>query len=138
MAHYAFLNDKNIVVKVLTGIDETETIEGLEPEVWYGQFHNMVCKRTSYNTFMGKHYSQETGKWSKARQFRGNYAGVGYEYRKDLDAFIPPKPFDSWSLNTDTFNWDPPVPRPDDGNEYHWDESIKSWVLNDQNDSGSV
>jgi len=75
MAHYAFLNKKNKVVEVIVGIDETELIEGLDPETWYGNFRGMKCVRTSYN---GK--------------IRYNYAGVGYEYDPDAEAFIPPRP----------------------------------------------
>ena len=74
MAHYAFLDDNNIVTEVITGIDETETIEGLDTEIWYGNFRKQTCKRTSYN---GK--------------IRVRYAGVGYSYDANLDAFIPPK-----------------------------------------------
>ena len=75
MAHYAFLDDDNIVTEVITGIDETETIEGLSTETWYGNFRGQVCKRTSYNNNMRK-----------------NYAGIGYTYDAERDAFIAPKP----------------------------------------------
>jgi len=75
MAHYAFLDDNNIVTEVITGIDETELIEGLDTETWYGNFRGQVCKRTSYN---GK--------------IRYNYAGVGYTYDPVDDAFIAPMP----------------------------------------------
>jgi hypothetical protein len=78
MAHYAFLDDNNIVTEVIVGIDETETIEGLDPQTWYGNFRGQVCKRTSYN---GK--------------IRGVYAGVGFTYDTDLDIFIPPFQQDS-------------------------------------------
>ena len=74
MAHYAFLDERNIVTEVITGIDETELIEGLDPETWYGNFRGQVCKRTSYNN-----------------NIRFNYAGVGYTYDADRDAFIAPK-----------------------------------------------
>jgi len=74
MAHYAFLNENNIVTEVIVGIDETETIEGLDPETWYGNFRGQVCKRTSYN---GK--------------IRGVYAGVGFTYNPELDIFIAPE-----------------------------------------------
>jgi hypothetical protein len=90
MAHYAFLND-NIVTEVITGIDETETIEGLDTETWYGNFRNQVCKRTSYNG-----------------NIRYNYAGVGYKYDADADAFIAPKPdcgHPELTLNTATYRW---------------------------------
>jgi hypothetical protein len=75
MAHYAFLDDNSIVTEVIVGKDETELIEGLDPETWYGNFRGQVCKRTSYN---GK--------------IRYNYAGIGYAYDEDADAFIAPKP----------------------------------------------
>ena len=78
MAHYAFLDNNNIVTEVIVGIDETETIEGLDTETWYGNFRGQVCKRTSYN---GK--------------IRGVYAGVGFTYDTDLDIFIPPVQQDS-------------------------------------------
>ena len=88
MAHYAFLNEENIVTEVIVGIDETELIEGLDPETWYGEFRNQVCKRTSYNA-----------------NIRKNYAGVGYEYDVVLDAFIPPKCHDEATLNNQTAQW---------------------------------
>jgi len=73
MAHYAFLDENNIVTEVITGIDETELIEGLLPETWYGNFRNQVCKRTSYNG-----------------NIRGLYAGIGYTYDSVLDEFVSP------------------------------------------------
>jgi len=112
MAHYAFLNENNIVTEVITGIDETELIEGLEPEVWYGNFRGQVCKRTSYNG-----------------NIRKNFAGIGYTYDSERDAFISPKPFDSWTLNEDTCNWEPPYPCPNDDNFYTWSEESQSWYL---------
>ena len=76
MAHYAFLDENNVVVEVITGIDETELIEGLDPETWYGNFRGQTCKQTSYNN-----------------NFRGTYAGIGYTYDAELDEFIaPPAP----------------------------------------------
>ena len=96
MAHYAFLDDNSIVTEVITGIDETELIEGLDPETWYGNYRNQVCKRTSYNG-----------------NFRKNYAGISYSYDAQLDAFIPPKCHDNATLNTDTCLWDCPDPSHD-------------------------
>jgi hypothetical protein len=119
MAHYALLDQDNTVVQVITGLDEGE--QGIDWEEWYGQFHGMKCKRTSYNTKYGVHASGGT-------PFRGNYAGVGFVYDEDLDAFIPPKPYESWSFNVDSFDWSAPVPRPDEENLYLWDESTLSWV----------
>jgi hypothetical protein len=75
MAHYAFLDKNNIVTQVITGIDETELIEGLDPETWYGNFRGQKCVRTSYHG-----------------NIRYNYAGIGYKYDEDADAFISPRP----------------------------------------------
>jgi hypothetical protein len=94
MAHYAYLNDDNIVVNVITGIDETELIEGLDPETWYGNFTNQKCVRTSYN--------------AATNGFRFNYAGIGYTYDPIDDAFVPPMPgcgHESLTLN-DLKRWE--------------------------------
>jgi hypothetical protein len=108
MAHYAFLNNNNIVTEVIVGIDETELIEGLDPETWYGNFRGQTCKRTSYN---GK--------------IRKQYAGVGYTYDAVADVFITPKPYKSWSLD-ENFDWQAPIDKPE-GN-WSWDEEIGNWV----------
>lgn len=110
MAHYAFLDENNVVTEVIVGIDETDLIEGLNPETWYGNFRNQVCKRTSYN---GK--------------IRKQYAGIGYFYDEINDVFIAPKPYDSWILN-DNFDWQSPVPYPQDGKGYEWNEELKNWI----------
>jgi hypothetical protein len=109
MAHYAFLDENNIVTEVITGIDESELIEDLDTETWYGNFRGQVCKRTSYNG-----------------NIRKNYAGIGYSYDFELDAFIGPKPFESWILNEETAKWEAPVPKPE-GN-FDWNEDLVSWV----------
>jgi hypothetical protein len=109
MAHYAFLDENNIVTEVIVGIDESELIEGFDPETWYGNFRGQVCKRTSYNANIRKHY-----------------AGIGYSYNTVLDAFVLPKPFQSWVLNEETANWEAPVPMPE-GN-YRWDEETLNWL----------
>ena len=111
MAHYAFLDENNIVTEVITGLDETELIDGLDPETWYGNFRGQVCKRTSYN-----------------RNIRKNYACIGMKYDSVRDAFIFAKPFESWVLNEDTCLWEAPVARPTDGKSYRWDELTLSWV----------
>ena len=111
MAHYAFLNADNVVTEVITGIDETELIEGLLPETWYGNFRGQVCKRTSYNN-----------------NIRKNYAGRGYSYDAGRDAFIAPQPFASWLLDETTCRWGAPVPMPAEGGPWHWDEATLSWV----------
>jgi hypothetical protein len=124
MAHYAFLDENNIVTEVITGVNETELLEGLDPETWYGNFKNQTCKRTSYNTQGGVHRNDET-------PFRVNYAGIGYSYDEDLDAFIAPQPFDSWTLNEETCQWEAPTEYPTDGGIYNWNESTLSWDLVD-------
>ena len=88
MAHYAFLDDNSIVTEVIVGKDETELIEGLDTETWYGNFRGQVCKRTSYNGTIRK-----------------NYAGIGYSYWADLDAFVPPQCHESAVLNEVTCLW---------------------------------
>ena len=92
MAHYAFLDSNNIVTEVITGIDETELIEGLHPEIWYGNFRGQVCKRTSYNN-----------------NYRFNYAGKGFTFDAEADAFIAPSPECGHSeliLNTTNYRWE--------------------------------
>jgi len=89
VAHYAFLDENSIVTEVIAGIDETELIEGLDPETWYGNFRDQVCKRTSYNG-----------------NIRKNFAGIGYTYDEIRDAFIAPKPEEGdWELDEDTCRW---------------------------------
>ena len=111
MGHYAFLDENNIVTEVIVGIDETELIEGKDPETWYGEFRGQRCVRTSYNN-----------------NIRYNYAGIGFTYDEERDAFIPPKPFDSWVLDEATCRWTAPVDYPTDGGDYRWDEETTSWV----------
>ena len=112
MAHYAFLDDNNIVAEVITGIDETELIEGLDTETWYGNFRGQVCKRTSYNG-----------------NIRKNYAGLEFTYDYERDAFIPPKPYPSWQLIEETCQWEPPIPYPNDGLTYRWNEAEVAYEL---------
>jgi hypothetical protein len=112
MAHYAFLDENNIVTEVIPGIDENELIEDKDPETWYGEFRGQRCVRTSYNG-----------------NIRKNYAGIGYKYDEDLDAFIPPQPFLSWTLNEETCSWEPPIPYPTDQRFYLWNEQDTSWNL---------
>lgn len=112
MAHYAFLDSNNIVTEVITGIEETELIEGLDPETWYGNFRGQVCKRTSYNGNMRK-----------------NYAGFGFTYDPERDAFIAPQPFPSWQLDEETCKWNAPTPYPTDGSIYLWNEAELNWKL---------
>jgi len=112
MAHYAFLNSDNIVTEVIVGIDENELIEGLPPEQWYGNFRGQKCVRTSYNN-----------------NIRKRYAGIGFRYDEVRDAFIPPQPFLSWLFDEENLNWKSPIPYPNDGKIYNWNEATLSWVL---------
>jgi hypothetical protein len=119
MAHYAFLDENNIVTEVIVGKHEGE--EGVDWEVHYGNFRGQLCKRTSYNTHGNVHSGIGT-------PYRKNYAGIGYTYDASRDAFIPPKPFASWVLNETTCLWNAPVAYPTDGKRYTWDEATTSWV----------
>ena len=116
MAHYAFLDEDNIVTEVIVGIDETELIEGLDTETWYGNFRGQVCKRTSYNG-----------------NIRKNYASIGYTYDATLDAFIPPKQYNSWILDEATCQWQAPTSKPTNDRYYYWSEDDLSWreITND-------
>jgi hypothetical protein len=128
MAHYAFLDENNIVTEVIVGKNEGE--EGIDWEAHYGAFRGQPCKRTSYNTHSGVHSSGGT-------PYRKNYAGIGYTYDAERDAFIPPKPFASWLLDKDTCLWNAPVAIPEDAGtgdppkRYQWSEETLSWISND-------
>ena len=110
MAHYAFLDENNLVTEVITGKDETELLDGLTPEEWYGNFRGQKCVRTSYN-----------------RTIRKNYACIGYTYDEVRDAFIAPKPFPSWILDEETCLWKASTPMPATG-VWLWDEATLSWL----------
>ena len=113
MSHFARINENNIVVEVI--VIEQETVDtGL-----FGDPNTFV--QTSYNTYAGEHKLGGT-------PLRKNYAGIGYTYDSQRDAFIPPKPFDSWVLNETSCLWESPTPRPDDGAMYNWDEDLTQWV----------
>ena len=120
MAHYSLLDENNIVVNVITGLDEDVLIEGLDPETWYGQFHNLKCKRTSYNTSGNVHNLGGT-------PFRKNYGHVGMVYDESLDAFIFPRRYLSWTLDQEKGTWIPPIPMPTEGS-WIWDEDTLSWI----------
>ena len=105
------LHDSNGVEQEVNGIDFLTKLTG-----W------AVWKQTSYNTIGGVHKSGGT-------PLRKNYAGIGYTYDEDKDAFIPPKPFNSWTLNETTCLWEAPVAYPDDDNDYTWNESTQTWDL---------
>ena len=116
MAHFARIDENGVVQQVVV-VDNKDTADasGVEKE-HIGAAHlekilGGTWKQTSYNGNMRK-----------------NYAGIGYTYRADIDAFVPPQPFASWVLNESTAQWDAPVPMPTDGNMYSWDEATTNWV----------
>jgi len=126
MSHFALLDENNIVVAVFAGSD---TDEGAEAEL--SARTGQVYKQTSFNTRGGVHYDpiNDVPSADQSKAFRYNYAGIGYTYDEGRDAFIPPKPYNSWVLNEDSCLWDPPVSPPDDGLNSVWDEDSQSWVI---------
>lgn len=120
MAHYAFIDDNNIVVEVITGRDEGDTTGGVTDwEAWYeSQRQGLICKRTSYNTVGGDHLYGGVA-------YRKNYAAKGMTYDSERDAFIAQKPFPSWLLNEATCIWEAPKPKPD--GLWEWNEEAQAW-----------
>jgi hypothetical protein len=123
MAHYAFINSDNVVVKVIAGVDEIVTqldnnVEvGGSSEAWEQFYENqswhqgLTCKRTSYNG-----------------NIRGRYAGIGYKYDADADVFVAPQPYPSWTLDSN-YDWQPPTPKPVvEGKQYVWFEPNQVWI----------
>ena len=113
MAHYAFLDKNNIVIEVITGIDETELIDGLDTETYYALGTAYTVKRTSYN-----------------HRIRKQFAGIGYTYDAVNDVFIAKQPYPSWALDND-FNWQAPKPRPA-GDFWYWNEAKQVWLDADE------
>ena len=130
MAHFAKLDKNNKVVFVTVGRDEDENSE---IELFYRT--GDVYKRTSYNTRGGIHYDPVTNEPSEdqSKAFRKNYAGIGFTYDAARDAFIPPQPYSSWTLNEETCLWNSPVPYPEDGEMYTWNEQTQTWDLLENN-----
>lgn len=114
MSHFAKLDENNVVIFVTVGRQDDD---GKEAEL--SARTGDTYKQTSYNTRGGQHLLGGT-------PLRKNFAGIGYTYDEARDAFIPPKPFNSWLLNEDTCLWDSPVPRPD--GDHYWDEDNQQWV----------
>ena len=123
MGHYAYLDENNIVINVIVGKNENDFPGNWEE--YYG------AKRTSFNTRGGVYYTPGTNTPDpdQTKAYRKNYAGIGYTYDAGLDAFIPPKPYLSWSLNTSSGLWQPPIPYPTDGLDYNWNETTQSWDI---------
>jgi hypothetical protein len=129
MAHYALLETSHIVLQVITGRDEDDLVAGVESwEDYYGNQFGLTCKRTSYNTSGGVHYTDGVPSEDQTKALRFNYAGIGFTYDEERDAFIPPKPYDSWVLDEVTCLWVAPIEYPADGGTYTWDESESDWV----------
>jgi hypothetical protein len=128
MSHFAKLDENNIVIFVTVGRQEDD---GKEAELC--ERTGDTYKQTSYNTRAGVYYDNTTLEPAadQSKAFRKNFAGLGYTYDAERDAFIPPKPFDSWLLDEQTCNWEAPVPYPSDGFRYIWNESKIDWELQD-------
>ncbi len=122
MAHYAFIDENNVVTEVIVGRNENEIVDGISDwENYYSNVRGQRCLRTSYNSAGGGHVSGGT-------HYRYNYAGIGFTYDPERDAFIPPKPFESWVLGENTCLWEAPVPYPEDGETYTWNEELQEWT----------
>jgi len=123
MAHFAKLKVGNIVERVEVVSNDIATTEQAGVEFLQNLYNDRaVWKQTSYNTREGVHLLGGT-------PFRKNYAGIGYKYDETRDAFIPPKPYNSWTLNETTCDWEPPIAYPTDGQRYTWNETNQSWDL---------
>jgi len=122
MSHYAQLDENNVVVFVIHAKSNDKEDEFTEST-------GNVWKQTSYNTSGGVHYTDGEPSADQSKALRFNYAGIGHTYDADRDAFIPPQPFPSWVLDEDTCLWQPPLPYPEDGGNYRWDEDLFSWEL---------
>ena len=111
MAHYAKVNNGIVETVIVAEAEFFDTFVDDSPGKWI---------QTSYNTFCGEHTLGGT-------PLRKNFAGIGFTYDETNDVFIRPQPYESWSLNSETFDWDPPTPYPDDGEVYNWNEETESW-----------
>ena len=125
MAHWAELDENNVVTRVLVG--DNNDPAGDEGYQWLIDNLGGTWVKTSYNAIAGKRRNPETNEITEEAGFRKNYAGIGYTYDSQRDAFIPPKPFNSWLLNEDTCVWDAPVAYPTDGKMYRWNEDVTNW-----------
>jgi hypothetical protein len=123
MAHFAKLGTGNIIEKVEVVSNDIATTEQAGVEFLQNLYKDRaVWKQTSYNTIGGEHLTSGT-------PFRKNFAGIGFKYDQTRDAFIPPKPFNSWILNETTCLWEAPVVKPNDGQKYNWNEQNQTWDL---------
>ena len=146
MAHYAFIDENNVVVEVIAGKKEGE--DNTDWEIEYAKFRpGLKCKRTSYNTKAGIHYSWINGEYvispDQSKAFRKNYAGVGYVYDEQRDMFYIEKPFNSWTLNETKGLWEPPIQpvelTEEEENNFvnqFWNEDLSKWEKKIRNSSG--
>ncbi len=135
MAHFAEIDENSTVIQVIVVSDnDCQDSEQQECEETGIQFckslfgEDTKWKQTSYNSFLGKRYDPETNLPIEGEiGFRGNYAGIGYTYNEELDAFLPPQPYPSWILNKETYTWEPPIPYPESEELYIWNEENQEW-----------
>ena len=127
MAHFAQLDENNIVLRVIV-VSDDDAVDG---EVFCNNLLGGRWEQTSYNTHGGVHYDPDTGIPDDGVAFRKNYAGKGYVFDDGRDAFMTAQPYPSWTLDEDTCYWEPPVPRPltEPGGYYQWDEPTVNWVF---------
>ncbi len=122
MSHFAKVNNQIVEQVIVAEPEFFQTFVDTSPGQWV---------QTSYNTRGGVHYNPNSNEPSEdqTKALRKNYAGIGYTYDAQRDAFIPPKPYASWVLNEDTCLWESPVPYPNDGEQYTWNEETQEWVV---------
>jgi len=129
MAHYAYVDETGTVASVIVGRDEDDLEPGITSwEEYFTAKGKGQAVRTSYNTRGGVHYTDGEPSADQSKALRFNYAGIGFTYDPDRDAFIPPQPFGSWVLDESTCLWQAPIPYPADGGEYVWDEATTDWL----------
>ena len=128
MAHYAVLDSGNTVTMVFVGRDDV--VEGIDDWETYYAPEGHTVKQTSFNTYGGVHYTDGVPSDDQTKALRFNYAGIGFTYDADRDAFIPPTPYPSWVLDEDTCLWVAPIAYPADADTvaYIWDEDTVSWI----------
>jgi hypothetical protein len=127
MAHYVILDENNFVINGHVGRSEDDIVLDDNGKIInWEEYYN--AKRTSYNTHGGIHYTNSVKSQDQSKAFRKNYAGIGYYYDSIRDAFIPPKTFPSWILDEFSCLWQSPIPYPNDGKMYTWNEDIGNWI----------
>ena len=121
MAHYAKVTDGKVTRVIVAEAEFFKTVVDASPGDWI---------QTSYNTRGGIHYqpNSDTPSSDQSKALRKNYAGIGWTYDSEKDAFYAPQPYASWTLNTTSYLWEAPVAKPTDSKSYKWDEASKSWV----------